>query len=59
MHYSCMNVGPTMECGDPPRPYLDIAKGKGRQTKMITNVDINLGSAQPKLNSILIIQAYL
>ena len=28
MHYSCMKVGPTMECGDPPPPHLDIVKGR-------------------------------
>ena len=35
MHYLCMKVGPTMECGDPPRPYLDIAQGRKGKPKCI------------------------
>ena len=26
MHHLGMKMGPTMEFGDPPRPYLDVAK---------------------------------
>ena len=44
MHYLCIEVGPTMECGDPSRSYLDVAKEREGKTKMYTNVGFTLES---------------
>ena len=73
MHYLCMKVGPTMECGYPHHDHISTLQKEGKANQNVyqcwlhpgvNEIDLTLeltmvSKPQPKLNSILIIKAYL